>query len=146
MRAPSLIPPLFIFDALAFGHGLDGEAVVLRALSVCIVILNNVKNILLPRRVYQNIYTFAIVIPVSLILGKPYYYLFMETTALNPTQMHLLKLFAFNNSEEYAREVQKVLTRHFQSRLDAEADRLWDEGILDQDKLDEIRKMDLHSK
>ena len=79
MRAPSLFPPLFIFDALAFGHGLDGEAVVLRALSVCIVILNNVKNILLPRRVYQNIYTFAIVIPVSLILGKPYYYLFMET-------------------------------------------------------------------
>ena len=43
------------------------------------MILNNVKNILLPRRVYQNIYTFAIVIPVSLILGKPYYYLFMET-------------------------------------------------------------------
>ena len=48
----------------------------------------------------------------------------METTALNPTQMHLLKLFAFNDSEEYAREIQEVLTRHFQSRLDAEADRL----------------------
>ena len=70
----------------------------------------------------------------------------MEATVLNPTQMHLLKLFAFNNSEEYAREVQEVLLRHFQSRLDAEADRLWDEGILNQDKLDEIRKMDLHSK
>ena len=28
----------------------------------------------------------------------------METATLNPTQMHLLKLFAFNNSEEYARE------------------------------------------
>ena len=25
--------------------------------------------------------------------------------------MHLLKLFAFNNSEEYAREIQMVLTR-----------------------------------
>ena len=25
----------------------------------------------------------------------------METTALNPTQMHLLKTFAFNDSEEY---------------------------------------------
>ena len=70
----------------------------------------------------------------------------MEATVLNPTQMHLLKLFAFNNSEEYAREVQEVLLHHFQSRLDAEADRLWDEGILNQDKLDEIRKMDLHSK
>ena len=70
----------------------------------------------------------------------------METTALNPTQMHLLKLFAFNNSEEYAREIQEVLTRDFQNRLDAEADRLWDEGILNQEKLDEIRKMDLHAK
>ena len=70
----------------------------------------------------------------------------METTALNPTQIHLLKMFAFNGSEEYAREVQEVLTRHFQDRLDAEADRLWDEGILDQQKFDEIRQMDLHAK
>ena len=50
----------------------DGHGVVLRALLVRIVILNNVKNILILRRVYQNINTFAIVIPVSLILGKPY--------------------------------------------------------------------------
>lgn len=64
----------------------------------------------------------------------------MEATVLNPTQMHLLKLFSFNNSEEYAREIQMVLTRHFQARLDAEADRLWDEGILNQEKLDEIRQ------
>ncbi|MBR0180342.1 MAG: hypothetical protein IJQ04_01585 [Prevotella sp.] len=70
----------------------------------------------------------------------------MEATVLNPTQMHLLKLFAFNNSEEYAREVQAVLTRHFQTLLDAEADRLWDEGILNQEKLDEIRQENLHSK
>ena len=69
----------------------------------------------------------------------------METATLNPTQMHLLKLFAFNNSEEYAREIQMVLTRHFQSRLDAEADRLWDEGILNQEKLDELRHKDLHA-
>lgn len=70
----------------------------------------------------------------------------MEATALNPTQMHLLKLFAFNNSEDYAREIQSVLTRHFQSKLDEEADRLWDEGILNQEKLDEIRRTDLHAK
>ena len=70
----------------------------------------------------------------------------MEATALNPTQLHLLKLFAFNKSEEYAREIQTVLTRHFQSQLDAEADRLWDEGILNQQRLDEIRREDLHAK
>ncbi len=70
----------------------------------------------------------------------------MEVNALNPTQMHLLKLFAFNDSEEYAREIQTLLTRYFQSKLDAESDRLWDEGILNQEKLDEIRKEDLHAK
>ena len=51
----------------------------------------------------------------------------MKATVLNPTQMHLLKLFSFNNSEDYARQIQMVLTRHFQDQLDAEADRLWDE-------------------
>ena len=68
----------------------------------------------------------------------------MENSSLNPTQLHLLKMFSFNNSEEYAREIQEVLTKHFQKRLDAEADRLWDEGILDQKRLAEINKMDLH--
>ena len=68
----------------------------------------------------------------------------MDNSSLNPTQLHLLKMFSFNNSEEYAREIQEVLTKHFQKRLDAEADRLWDEGILDQKRLDEINKMDLH--
>ena len=70
----------------------------------------------------------------------------MKATVLNPTQMHLLKLFSFNNSEDYARQIQMVLTRHFQDQLDAEADRLWDEGILNQERLDAIRQEDLHAK
>ena len=68
----------------------------------------------------------------------------MDTAVLNPTQMHLLKLFAFNNSEDYAREIQLVLTRYFQQKLDEESDRLWEEGVLNQEKLDEIRHLDLH--
>ena len=60
--------------------------------------------------------------------------------------MHLLKLFSFNNSEDYAREIQAVLTAHFQRKLDEEADRLWDAGILNQQRLDEIRREDLHAK
>ena len=68
----------------------------------------------------------------------------MEATVLNPTQIHLLKLFSFNNSEEYAREIKSVLTQHFQKKLDEESDRLWEEGILNQERLDEIRQTDLH--
>lgn len=39
-----------------------------------------------------------------------------------------------------------VLTKHFQARLDAEADRLWDEGILNQARLDAMRYEDFHAK
>ncbi len=60
--------------------------------------------------------------------------------------MHLLKLFSFNKSEDFAKEIQQVLTRYFQEKLDAETDRLWDEGILNQERLDEIRREDLHAK
>ena len=69
----------------------------------------------------------------------------MDTAVLNPTQMHLLKLFAFNNSEDYAREIQMVLMRYFQQKLDEESDRLWEEGVLNQEKLEEIRHLDLHA-
>ena len=67
-----------------------------------------------------------------------------QAVALNPTQKHLLKLFSFNNSEDYAKEIQLVLTQYFQKQLDAEADCLWDEGILDQEALDKIAHEDLH--
>ena len=70
----------------------------------------------------------------------------MEATILNPAQMHLLKLFSFNKSEDFAKEIQQVLTRYFQEKLDAETDRLWDEGILNQERLDEIRRENLHAK
>ena len=32
----------------------------------------------------------------------------------------------------------------YQKKMDAQLDKLWDEGILDQKRLDEINKMDLH--
>ncbi|MBO6187917.1 MAG: hypothetical protein J6O23_05360 [Prevotella sp.] len=70
----------------------------------------------------------------------------IQAANLNPTQIHLLKLFSFNNSEDYAKEIQMVLTRYFQKQLDAESDRLWDEGILNQDALDRIADEDLHAR
>ncbi len=70
----------------------------------------------------------------------------IQSTTLNPTQMHLLKLFSFNNSEEYALEIKNVLTQHFQAALDAEADRLWDAGILNQARLDALRHEDFHKR
>jgi len=68
----------------------------------------------------------------------------MEATVFTPTQQHLLKLFSYNKSESFALEVQSALTHYFQEKLDREADRLWENGMLDQKRLDELRTEDLH--
>ncbi|MDE6577537.1 MAG: hypothetical protein K2J82_03820 [Muribaculaceae bacterium] len=69
----------------------------------------------------------------------------MATTVLTPTQRELLKLFAYDHSEEFAVELKKIINNYLQSIIDAESERLWEEGILDQERLDEIRKEDLHA-
>ena len=70
----------------------------------------------------------------------------VTATQITPTQMHLLKLFSFDKSEKRALEIKEVLMHYFQERLDAESDRLWEEGILDQKRLEELRHKDLHTK
>ena len=69
----------------------------------------------------------------------------METTVFNPVQQHLLTLFAFDGSEERLKEVKEVLFRHFSQKMDQRLDELWDAGVLDQKRLDELRGMHLRT-
>ena len=69
----------------------------------------------------------------------------METTAFNPVQQHLLKLLAFDGSEEKLLEVKEVLTKYFSQKLDKRLNELWDSGVLNQDKLDELRTKHLRT-
>lgn len=55
----------------------------------------------------------------------------------------------FSQSPSYVYEMLKKeleTTPYFQQKLDEESDRLWESGVLDQERLDEIRHMDLHAK
>lgn len=70
----------------------------------------------------------------------------MEARALTPVQEDLLKLFAFDHSDSFAIEIKKVLKKYLLQRIDEETDRLWNSGILDQNRLDELRHEDLHKK
>lgn len=65
-------------------------------------------------------------------------------TMFNPIQLFLLKMFERNNSEAELLEVKKVLADYYAKKLDEHMDALWDAGILDQKRLDEINEMDLH--
>ncbi len=68
----------------------------------------------------------------------------MEPTVFNPVQIHLLKMFQRKKSEADLLEVKKVLSDYYAKKLNDHLNKLWDEGILDQKRLDEINEMDLH--
>lgn len=63
----------------------------------------------------------------------------MESTFFNPTQQHLLRMFSFDDSKETLDEVKRLLSDYYYSKVDRISDELWDEGVLDQKKLDELR-------
>lgn len=68
----------------------------------------------------------------------------MATTVFNPIQIHLLKMFERKKSEEDLLELQEVLSNYYSKKLNDHLNKLWDKGVLDQKRLDEINEMDLH--
>ncbi|MDE7347514.1 MAG: hypothetical protein K2N48_12350 [Muribaculaceae bacterium] len=70
----------------------------------------------------------------------------MEARALTPVQEDLLKMFAFDHSDSFAIEIKKVLKTYLLGKIDEETTRLWNEGVLDQKRLDELRHEDLHER
>lgn len=68
----------------------------------------------------------------------------MEATVFNPAQVYLLHMFERIETEEELLEIKKLISDYFAKKMDAHLDKLWDEGVLDQKRLDEINKMDLH--
>ena len=63
----------------------------------------------------------------------------MEATTLNSAQIMILESFASAKSQEETDELMDMLRDFYARRLDKELERLWDEGILNQEKLDELR-------
>jgi hypothetical protein len=59
-------------------------------------------------------------------------------TTLNPTQLFLLKMFAYNGDEERLKEVKEVLCNHFFRKLDEEIEKVWKEKNMSEEMMDEI--------
>lgn len=69
----------------------------------------------------------------------------MESSAFYPVQQHLLTMFASDGSEARLKEVKEVLTNYFSQKLDQRLNDLWNSGILNQEKLDELRNKHLRT-
>lgn len=68
----------------------------------------------------------------------------MEATVFNPIQVHLLKMFEIDKSQEGLEELKNLLYNYYSSKMKTALDELWDSGELEQTRLDEINNMDLH--
>lgn len=71
----------------------------------------------------------------------------MAATVLNSTQVHLLQMFQVDDSQkglEELKELKELLYSYYSKKMDESLNELWDSGVLDQKRLDEINNMDLH--
>lgn len=65
---------------------------------------------------------------------------YMQATTFNPVQMAIVESFASVKSEDELISLTKLLKRFYADRLKKEMNRLWDEGILNGDKIDAMRE------
>lgn len=68
----------------------------------------------------------------------------MQSTVFNPIQIHLLQMFNLDNTETGLTEMKSVLYSYYSKKMKDRFNELWDSGELDQQRLDQINKMDLH--
>lgn len=68
----------------------------------------------------------------------------MAATALNMTQVHLLQMFQVDKSQRGLEELKELLYSYYSKKMNESLDELWDSGVLNQERLDEINQMDLH--
>ena len=68
----------------------------------------------------------------------------MAATFLNSTQVHLLQKFQVDDSQKGLEELKELLYSYYSEKMDESLNELWDSGMLDQKRLDEINNMDLH--
>ncbi len=69
----------------------------------------------------------------------------MNGTYAELAQIELWQAASCIQSEEDYNEMKRVLSLFFAQLAQREIDKLWDEGILDQAKLDELRKQHLRT-
>ena len=62
----------------------------------------------------------------------------MNNVALNTTQLHLLKMFSFAKSEDTLFEIKKALSAYFAQKVEEDMDRLWEEGLWNQEKNESV--------
>ena len=67
-----------------------------------------------------------------------------QSSVFNPMQIQLLRMFSVDKKETGLIELKNVLYNYYSKKMTNRLNELWDNGSLNQARLDEINQMDLH--
>ena len=69
----------------------------------------------------------------------------MRLSYSNAAQIEMMKAISCSETEEELYELKLLLSKFFAAKAQKELDKLWDDGTLNQEKLNEIRKEHLRT-
>ena len=62
-----------------------------------------------------------------------------QAPALNPTQLHLLKMFSFCKTKTAMENIKKALLKYYAEEIDKEMDALWASGEMNDEKQESFK-------
>lgn len=65
----------------------------------------------------------------------------MEATVFNQAQMQLLDMMSFVKTPEALNDLNKAISDYFACEAQKEIDRLWESGDLDEEKVENFRRL-----
>lgn len=67
--------------------------------------------------------------------------MYMEQTVFNEAQLEMLKLMAVVNTPEALADLKQAVSDYFARKAESEIEKLWDAGVLTQEKLESFRHL-----
>ncbi|MDD7723511.1 MAG: dephospho-CoA kinase [bacterium] len=64
-----------------------------------------------------------------------------QTATFNQAQMQLLDMMSFVKTPEALSDLNKVISDYFARKADEEMNKLWDEGFLNDEKIEQFRHL-----
>jgi len=69
----------------------------------------------------------------------------MQSTMLNPVQLHLLRIFSHDGDEESLNELKEVLFNYYCQKVNEEGKRIWKEKSMSNEMMHELLNMHLRT-
>lgn len=64
-----------------------------------------------------------------------------QTATLNQAQLQILDMMSFVKTPEALSDLNKVISDYFVQKADAEMEKMWDDGILTEGRIEEFRHL-----